>query len=276
MRTARRGFTLIELLVVIAIIAILAAILFPVFAQAREKARATQCLSNLKQAGLAVLMYTQDYDEVFPTSLYLGQNANGTPCTMSFYAEVVPYQKNAQLMQCPDNLPALDGNKAMQNIGAPPLCTVSPPAQYLSYMFNFRVVDEGCPNIFFGAACVTLASGRTNCPLAALPYPADTGLIYDGNATLPGGTAGFGLFDSPVEARHSSMTNVCWVDGHSHVVRTKPDVDASGNQKGGLRLDGGPIKAWKITDADAYQNCRQIFGRSDKNPDGTWNTACVP
>ena len=62
----RRGFTLIELLVVIAIIAILAAILFPVFAQAREKARQTSCLSNLKQIGLAFKMYVQDYDERWP------------------------------------------------------------------------------------------------------------------------------------------------------------------------------------------------------------------
>jgi prepilin-type N-terminal cleavage/methylation domain-containing protein len=62
-RLRHPGFTLIELLVVIAIIAILAAILFPVFAQAREKARAISCLSNLKQAGLAFAMYTQDYDE---------------------------------------------------------------------------------------------------------------------------------------------------------------------------------------------------------------------
>ena len=62
----RRGFTLIELLVVIAIIAILAAILFPVFAQAREKARQTQCLSNMKQVGTGVFMYCQDYDETLP------------------------------------------------------------------------------------------------------------------------------------------------------------------------------------------------------------------
>lgn len=63
-----KGFTLIELLVVIAIIAILAAILFPVFARAREKARQTSCLSNLKQLALGVLMYTQDYDEILPTA----------------------------------------------------------------------------------------------------------------------------------------------------------------------------------------------------------------
>ena len=64
----RRGFTLIELLVVIAIIAILAAILFPVFAQAREKARQATCASNEKQIGLAILMYVGDYDETFPWS----------------------------------------------------------------------------------------------------------------------------------------------------------------------------------------------------------------
>src|SRR5687767_14528374 len=69
-RVKRRGFTLIELLVVIAIIAILAAILFPVFAQAREAARASSCLSNLKQIGLSVHMYATDYDELFPDGGY--------------------------------------------------------------------------------------------------------------------------------------------------------------------------------------------------------------
>ncbi len=66
----KRGFTLIELLVVIAIIAILAAIIFPVFAKAREKARQTTCVNNLKQIGNGIMMYTQDYDEMFPFCFY--------------------------------------------------------------------------------------------------------------------------------------------------------------------------------------------------------------
>ena len=77
---SRQAFTLIELLVVIAIIAILAAILFPVFAQAREKARQTSCLSNLKQIGTALLMYVQDYDETLPLGSYMDPtNTSPTP-----------------------------------------------------------------------------------------------------------------------------------------------------------------------------------------------------
>src|SRR5438445_10640700 len=71
MRVRKSGFTLIELLVVIAIIAILAAILFPVFARARESARRATCLSNLKQLGTAFQMYAQDYDETYPSGLVL-------------------------------------------------------------------------------------------------------------------------------------------------------------------------------------------------------------
>jgi prepilin-type N-terminal cleavage/methylation domain-containing protein len=90
----QKAFTLIELLVVIAIIAILAAILFPVFAQAREKARQAACLSNLKQIGLAQLMYVQDYDEQFPTSW-----SKGFPGDINFYVQ--PYIKNVDILLCP-------------------------------------------------------------------------------------------------------------------------------------------------------------------------------
>jgi prepilin-type N-terminal cleavage/methylation domain-containing protein/prepilin-type processing-associated H-X9-DG protein len=120
-RRLTAGFTLIELLVVIAIIAILAAILFPVFAQAREKARATACLSNLKQLGLAVLQYNEDYDENFPITatereapksagnVKAGNNCNipvsdGGSTTAALYSirEILqPYVKNDGVFQCP-------------------------------------------------------------------------------------------------------------------------------------------------------------------------------
>lgn len=93
----RHGFTLIELLVVIAIIAILAAILFPVFARAREKARQASCTSNSKQIGLAFQMYTADYDQTYPGTWV------GYPLTI--WAHVLqPYVKNAQIMTCPSKL----------------------------------------------------------------------------------------------------------------------------------------------------------------------------
>jgi prepilin-type N-terminal cleavage/methylation domain-containing protein/prepilin-type processing-associated H-X9-DG protein len=101
----RRGFTLIELLVVIAIIAILAAILFPVFAQAREKARQATCLSNLKQIGLGVMMYTQDYDEAYPSASTNDDALGVTSWEASGSGRnikelIVPYTKNLNIWQC--------------------------------------------------------------------------------------------------------------------------------------------------------------------------------
>jgi prepilin-type N-terminal cleavage/methylation domain-containing protein len=118
----KRGFTLIELLVVIAIIAILAAILFPVFARAREAARKTKCLSNLKQIGLAVKMYLNDYDETYP----IGRNStvlNGLPVMIDpttgrwivldqstvqgddprWWEPLIPYEKNKAIHKCPSD-----------------------------------------------------------------------------------------------------------------------------------------------------------------------------
>jgi len=94
----KRAFTLIELLVVIAIIAILAAILFPVFAQAREKARTASCSSNTRQLGLAVRMYIQDYDERFP---FGGWEPNGNDGTWEWQNSTAPYIKNRGIFRCP-------------------------------------------------------------------------------------------------------------------------------------------------------------------------------
>ena len=130
-RAAKRGFTLIELLVVIAIIAILAAILFPVFARAREKARETSCLSNTKQIGLAIMQYVQDYDETYPDSSITCQDdpenaplcnyANGYQGALHITAwghrrylddgktigghvkYLYPYIKNTQIFTCPSD-----------------------------------------------------------------------------------------------------------------------------------------------------------------------------
>jgi prepilin-type N-terminal cleavage/methylation domain-containing protein/prepilin-type processing-associated H-X9-DG protein len=98
----RKGFTLIELLVVIAIIAILAAILFPVFARAREKARQASCLSNLKQLGLGTLMYAQDFDERMPTfQPPYGTNPDPPGTGVSWWLGIYPYVKNVQIYVCP-------------------------------------------------------------------------------------------------------------------------------------------------------------------------------
>ncbi len=110
-KRTQRGFTLIELLVVIAIIAILAAILFPVFARARENARRASCQSNLKQLGLGWLQYAQDYDEMLPPT-YTCSVSTGTTCTVQRYwfdinattqGLLSPYLKSYQIFVCPSN-----------------------------------------------------------------------------------------------------------------------------------------------------------------------------
>jgi prepilin-type N-terminal cleavage/methylation domain-containing protein/prepilin-type processing-associated H-X9-DG protein len=149
MRSRNRAFTLIELLVVIAIIAILAAILFPVFAQAREKARATACLSNLKQVGLALMMYTQDYDETNPPYNDGVANFNAPAVVAAipnFLGVLTPYTKNKGIYYCP-SVPDVGGTQSCALATVPDSCT--------SYLGNAAVI------------------GST---IAAIPNPAD--IVY--------------------------------------------------------------------------------------------------
>ncbi|MCX6366999.1 MAG: prepilin-type N-terminal cleavage/methylation domain-containing protein [Armatimonadetes bacterium] len=110
LNTRKQGFTLIELLVVIAIIAILAAILFPVFAQARERARAIACISNGKQLGTALMMYVQDYDETYPVMFPRAVPiAPGTCDRVPYDVQLMPYIKNDGLFACPGDAHAIAG-----------------------------------------------------------------------------------------------------------------------------------------------------------------------
>lgn len=106
-RYRKMGFTLIELLVVIAIIAIIAAILFPAFARARDNARRAGCMSNVKQIGLGVMQYTQDYDEKYPFNTIGGVlDYSSTTADPNWIAQTQPYIKSWQLFACPSGLPA--------------------------------------------------------------------------------------------------------------------------------------------------------------------------
>ncbi len=150
----RRGFTLIELLVVIAIIAILAAILFPVFARAREKARQASCSSNQKQIALGILMYAQDYDEAFPGFYYKAVVADW-PLFLWIDA-VKPYVKNEQIFRCPSgNDSTLSGPSA--NYAGTTITT--------SYAVNRYVCNGG--------------RGAFDNRIAQITYPAQTLLTFD-------------------------------------------------------------------------------------------------
>ncbi|MEI6501181.1 MAG: DUF1559 domain-containing protein [Armatimonadota bacterium] len=216
----RSGFTLIELLVVIAIIAILAAILFPVFAKAREKARQSSCLSNVKQMILGVMSYAQDYDEKYPGGLNGAPGAGQGPVTQSPWftdwkntADVIfPYVKNTQLFRCP-----------------------SSPDSSSSYAANYGFNSVICPN-FNTATPAAVSMGQVArpaeafCVLDAGPY-----MVGWGDVTSPQGSfwyvpgtcgtrspAGVGataltgaVSTDFVSGRHNQGINVGLADGHA-------------------------------------------------------------
>ena len=221
----RRGFTLIELLVVIAIIAILAAILFPVFARARENARRASCQSNLKQLALGILAYVQDYDEKFP--MVFGDNGGNADPGYGWAGSTQPYLKSVQILQCPSEPnPATAGTYS---------------TDFSDYWFN------GCLNTGYTPAAPgnsETALYNANCGIstASLNYVSNTFLNGDGNITDPGtndsAAAGNALYlrfgpDSLTGAnayaggsnRHLDGANYSFVDGH--VKWLKPTIPTS-------------------------------------------------
>ena len=209
-------------------------------------------------------MYVQDYDESFPINLYLGDNS-GSPCIFTFYQQIQPYQKNAQVMVCPSDSKQLDFPTGMAVLSLPPPCSSTPPLKKVSYQPNYAVIDDGDPNALFAGE-----TGRGVKSLAAIEFPVETSLYSDATVTLPGGTAGFGLFSSPIQTRHAGQVNAGFIDGHAKSVHTKPAVDASGKQVGGNQLDGQAILAWLVTDAGPYQNRSELWGIPYKQADGSW------
>jgi len=248
--STRVGFTLIELLVVIAIIAILAAILFPVFSRAREKARQTSCLSNLRQAATAVNQYVQDYDEAFAMSVYLSFNASG-PCALTMLGAIEPYIKNRQIYQCPSEPRAVNVDAAFRALGLPG--GECGGFEYGSYMFNFAVFEDGdLPPVLKRVPPIRLPE---------IQFPTETGMNYDGNlAGQNPQNCGFYLFDSPVQGRHMEFTNVNFVDGHAKVYK----VRESGCS--GLNINGQTIQQWCVAQAGPYQR-----GCGNPNPSACYD-----
>ncbi len=255
-RMARRGFTLIELLVVIAIIAILAAILFPVFARAREQARKSNCISNLKQIGTAILMYSQDYDErLVPvaTGVCPGPNAFG-------WADLIfPYVKNVKVFDCPTSTwrmvqnPAVNPPRFMRDRGGTGAgvtneCVTGQPIP-ANVNYNYGVNAFG-PPAGQPADVSGPFSGNIGF-LPAIPAPANVVGIADGRGASPwslGGGDGpwdWPSIDGQVDSRRhsegrSSVNGGCsamFMDGHAKFIGLAQSIRRPGN-------------VWTVSEAD--------------------------
>jgi prepilin-type N-terminal cleavage/methylation domain-containing protein/prepilin-type processing-associated H-X9-DG protein len=259
----RSAFTLIELLVVIAIIAILAAILFPVFAQAREKARQTSCLSNTKQLALAHLMYAQDYDERLVTSW-----SQGFPGDFSYYTQ--PYIKNTKILFCPSNPMTASGiSSACGNPNLAPGGVDNPFRENNMWGYGYNTGADwnngtGLTERWAGAPLdlpdtyTVVVNGETftvryrkspmvGKTLAAVAAPASVILLGDTADTT---VAGLGRGDLNLDKgsacdaarktnwpRHTGGNNVAYVDGHSKYYRYNEKILPGGFTNGVITLD---------------------------------------
>ena len=199
----RRGFTLIELLVVIAIIAILASILFPVFGRARENARRSSCSSNIKQIGLGLKQYIQDYDDRYPLMI---QNVGGTPSDATGWAIMVqPYLRSSQIFQCPsESRPPANVNPNVAGYGGD---------GYTDYWYNARM------------------SGQSE---SAIEYTSSTVMNGDGNSS----GAGYS-FDGREQKRLQGEYGTPYMSFPSLTTRAPAMIPATSPEPFGLRhLDG--------------------------------------
>ncbi len=213
----RKGFTLIELLVVIAIIAILAAILFPVFARAREKARQTSCLSNLKQFGTAIMMYAQDYDERYMTSGYVipGVPLGGAGTNVNWWRyPLQAYVKNWQLYLCPSGPAVGDPSSAAvqltrhygynTNLSTRPMALLLTPASVIAI-----------------GDCSHWLPNAGGCWQRAYAYPAQ-----ERRNTTVGCNANQLLNQTDDQTRHNGGSNLAFADGHAKWMNAK-DIAAN-------------------------------------------------
>jgi prepilin-type N-terminal cleavage/methylation domain-containing protein/prepilin-type processing-associated H-X9-DG protein len=217
----RTGFTLIELLVVIAIIAILAAILFPVFARARENARRASCSSNLKQIGLGILQYVQDYDERYVRAT---NGPGGVIGSQTWANSTQPYLKSTQIFQCPSD--------SAREVNTWWMGTLPPDQQFhISYLYNSTVARASDASMQNPSGTVMVVDGATNPvasnnPLDWLAAPKPTAFLvrpFVGDDTTD--TDGRGEdFASPA-ARHLETANVLYVDGHVKAQRVERFYD---------------------------------------------------
>jgi prepilin-type N-terminal cleavage/methylation domain-containing protein/prepilin-type processing-associated H-X9-DG protein len=199
---ARRGFTLIELLVVIAIIAILAAILFPVFARAREKARQSSCQSNLKQLSLGITMYAQDYDEKLCYRWISGNNT----VNKKWWDFIQPYVKNTQIILCPSTN-AQSYGYAMDNLDGQALAAFQDVAGTVM-ICDTKMCLSGTGTTYWGEGSVRNPSVFGNPPQK--PATDEDQNIVSGDSaywTRPRGV-------------HNGGANVSFLDGHVKWLKT--------------------------------------------------------
>jgi prepilin-type N-terminal cleavage/methylation domain-containing protein/prepilin-type processing-associated H-X9-DG protein len=262
-----RAFTLIELLVVIAIIAILAAILFPVFAQAREQARKTSCLSNSKQLGLAVMMYVQDYDETYPWGAF-GPDLDHVDAWPDL---VFPYVKNDPVYNCPSASPAANAG-AWWEVGNDPDALQN--GKLRAWTANSAVM--ACYQVDFGdyngynTQIRTLAAVERPASIIALHEAYPAGVVHRiGADGLPTGnktgnlsffwawafsnegfacvTSGQDNPDATSMERHMKGGNFAFADGHSKYMKREqtvrpidPSNPALGNMWQWYKVPGSP------------------------------------